>query len=90
MLLVVFDQAAPKLLRTMLKHKVVASAPAKLILHGEQTVVLGRTAIATALDLRTYAIIEPAASDLTINLPDLKTSKSWSLSDVQYSGTTQF
>lgn len=41
-------------------RNVVASAPAKTILFGEHVVVLGRTALAAAINLRTYAVVSPA------------------------------
>lgn len=66
---------------------VICSAPAKVILFGEQVVVLGRTAIATALDLRTYARLEAATDGkVAINLPDLNTTKSWTVDELRFHG----
>jgi mevalonate kinase len=61
----------------------VCSAPGKVILFGEHAVVLGKTSIATALGLRTYALFEeyeittedqPA---ITLELPDLSVNRQW-------------
>lgn len=72
----------------MSSSPIVCSAPAKVILFGEQVVVLGRTAIATALDLRTYAKIERKNDgNITIELPDLNTTNSWSLEEILFPGT---
>lgn len=43
-------------------RKVIASAPGKLILFGEQSVVLGKTAIATAISLRVFTTVTSGPS----------------------------
>ncbi|KNE68262.1 mevalonate kinase [Allomyces macrogynus ATCC 38327] len=54
---------------------VLASAPGKAILFGEHAVVYGKTAIATAVDLRSYVLLYPAPSAhgvVTIVFPDIQ------------------
>ncbi|KAJ3355800.1 hypothetical protein GGF32_001817 [Allomyces javanicus] len=54
---------------------VLASAPGKAILFGEHAVVYGKTAIATAVDLRSYVLLYPAATSrgaVTIVFPDIQ------------------
>jgi mevalonate kinase len=67
---------------------VVFSAPGKVILFGEQVVVLGCTAIATALDLRTFVRIDVNGTDIVhLNLPDLNINTSWPVASLQYTGS---
>ncbi|KNE69615.1 mevalonate kinase [Allomyces macrogynus ATCC 38327] len=53
---------------------VLASAPGKAILFGEHAVVYGKTAIATAVDLRSYVLLypTPSARAVTIVFPDIQ------------------
>jgi len=61
---------------------VISSAPGKLILFGEHAVVLGKTAIATSVDLRTYVQIESNnATVVQLILPHIQYV--WNLSDLQ-------
>ncbi len=44
------------------------SAPAKVILHGEHSVVYGKTALACSLDIRTTASIKPAVNKKLVSM----------------------
>ena len=50
-----------------------ASAPGKVILHGEHSVVYGKTGVVVSIDLRTKTVLRPNSRKkcLTISLPDL-------------------
>jgi len=57
---------------------IISSAPGKLILFGEHAVVHGKTAIATSIQLRTYALFEPRQDNkVVLDLPDLKLKCFW-------------
>jgi len=59
------------------------TAPAKVILHGEHSVVYGKTALAASVDLRTTLSILPSQSDkVELKLPDLSCAYSWSPTDL--------
>jgi len=64
---------------------VVSSAPGKIILFGEHAVVLGKTAISAALDLRTYVHLESTQNNtIQVNLPKSEhfpSTFSWKLDD---------
>jgi len=71
------------------KSRTVASAPGKLILFGEHSVVLGKTALATAVSLRCFTQIVPTPSTVTLELKGGmfagKCSQfEWPLSDLHY------
>ncbi|NXH85332.1 KIME kinase, partial [Edolisoma coerulescens] len=54
------------------------SAPGKVILHGEHAVVLGKVALAVALDLRTFLRLRPGAEGrLSVSLPGVGVRRSW-------------
>jgi len=61
---------------------VITSAPGKLILFGEHAVVLGKTAIATAVDLRIYVQIE-SNNDTAVKVSLPHAQYFWKLSDLQ-------
>jgi mevalonate kinase len=70
------------------KKIVVTSAPGKIILFGEHVVVHGRTAIATSLDLRTYAKVESVDTDsVSLELPDINVQRIWTSSQLDYPGS---
>jgi len=56
-----------------------ASAPSKVILHGEHAVVYGMTAVGASLDLRTSITIKPHPSKVVVHFPDLGLSDSWTI-----------
>jgi len=59
------------------------TAPAKVILHGEHSVVYGKTALAASVDLRTSLAIAPSQSDkVELKLPDLNCAYSWAPGDL--------
>lgn len=65
----------------------LVSAPGKIILFGEHAVVYGKKALAAAVDLRCYCLVEAAseASDaITLVLPDSHFSVSWPLIDLPW------
>ena len=62
---------------------VSVSAPGKVILHGEHSVVYGRRAVALSLDLRTNLTLTPGGTRLTLDLPDVDIKEWWSLEDVE-------
>ena len=64
----------------MKKAPLIASAPAKIILTGEHSVVYGQPAIVTAVNRFAYAEILPGGShDITLSLADLKQKASSTL-----------
>jgi len=56
-----------------------ASAPSKVILHGEHAVVYGMTAVGASLDLRTSITIKPHPTKVVVHFPDLGLSDSWTI-----------
>ncbi|XP_009083334.1 PREDICTED: mevalonate kinase, partial [Acanthisitta chloris] len=62
----------------MCARGMVVSAPGKVILHGEHAVVLGKVALAVALDLRTFLRLQPHAEGLLrLCLPGVGVQRSW-------------
>lgn len=59
------------------------SAPGKVILHGEHSVVYGKRAVALSLDLRTTLTLTPGGTHLTLDLPAVDIKKSWPLGEVE-------
>lgn len=59
---------------------VIASAPGKVILFGEHAVVLGKTAVATSLQLRTYTEVASREDGFVgLDMPDMNKQCSWAL-----------
>ncbi|RLV99885.1 hypothetical protein DV515_00009387 [Chloebia gouldiae] len=62
----------------MWRRELAVSAPGKVILHGEHAVVLGKVALAVALDLRTFLRLRPGAEGrLSVSLPGVGVRRSW-------------
>jgi len=59
------------------------SAPGKVILHGEHSVVYGKTAIAVSVGLRTIIDIKTDNDQVLLSLPDLKRRYCWTVEQLQ-------
>uniref|UniRef100_A0A8C1M9J6 Mevalonate kinase n=1 Tax=Cyprinus carpio TaxID=7962 RepID=A0A8C1M9J6_CYPCA len=60
------------------------SAPGKVILHGEHSVVHGQVALAVSLNLRTFLQLQSTSSgEVHINLPNIDTFLSWEITALQ-------
>ncbi|XP_074636747.1 mevalonate kinase-like isoform X2 [Acropora palmata] len=63
---------------------VKATAPGKIILHGEHAVVYGKKAVATSIGLRTTVTLEPQANDcVTLSLLNFNASCKWKQDELQ-------
>ncbi|KAK7087209.1 hypothetical protein V1264_021286 [Littorina saxatilis] len=63
---------------------IVVSAPGKVILHGEHSVVYGKVAVASSLNLRCF--VHAAISkdgDVTLDLPDVNICRKWSVASLE-------
>ncbi|KAK2185913.1 hypothetical protein NP493_217g03026 [Ridgeia piscesae] len=70
---------------------IVVSAPGKVILHGEHAVVYGKRALAASLNLRTFLRITSNSShQVSLRLPDIGVSVTWSLGELQETFTLPF
>ncbi|KAK7072866.1 hypothetical protein SK128_011160 [Halocaridina rubra] len=58
------------------------SAPGKVILHGEHSVVYGKRAIALSLDLRTRLTAAVGGDSVSLDLPDVDIKKTWPIETV--------
>ncbi|XP_033374079.1 mevalonate kinase isoform X2 [Parus major] len=68
----------------MWARDLTVSAPGKVILHGEHAVVLGKVALAVALDLRTFLRLRPSAEGrVSVSLPGVGFRRSWDTPDLQ-------
>ncbi|NWZ81600.1 KIME kinase, partial [Poecile atricapillus] len=68
----------------MWAQDLTVSAPGKVILHGEHAVVLGKVALAVALDLRTFLRLRPSAEGrVSVSLPGVGFGRSWDTPDLQ-------
>ena len=65
------------------RNKLTLSAPGKVILHGDHSVVHGRRGVAMSLDLRTTLTLSPDNETVTLDLPDVKIRECWSVTAIQ-------
>ncbi|KAL8574237.1 hypothetical protein ACOMHN_065780 [Nucella lapillus] len=64
--------------------EIVVSAPGKVILHGEHSVVYGKVAVASSLNLRCFLRASfHNDNTLVLDLPDVDIHRRWSLSHLQ-------
>ncbi|KAK4520761.1 60S ribosomal protein L25 [Mucor velutinosus] len=64
-------------------ERILVSAPGKVILFGEHSVVYQKTAVAASLGLKSYLYLENRKDDLIkLVLPDVGIERSWKLSDI--------
>eukprot|EP00050_Salpingoeca_kvevrii_P003265 m.219622 g.219622 ORF g.219622 m.219622 type:complete len:430 (+) comp10795_c0_seq6:253-1542(+) len=65
-------------------RRTVVSAPGKIILHGEHSVVHGKTALAASLALRTTLELEPLeeGQGVRLELPDLGIDATWTCDEL--------
>ena len=77
--------ASPEAVGSSTMHSVCVSAPGKLILHGEHSVVYGKAAIAAALNLRCHASVKvlEEGEDVELCLPDIDVDESWSVTQLE-------
>ncbi|KAI8970216.1 ribosomal protein S5 domain 2-type protein [Mycotypha africana] len=68
---------------TKMVERVLVSAPGKVILFGEHSVVYQKMAVAASLGLRTYLCIERRQDNLIrLLLPDVKADRTWKLDEL--------
>lgn len=77
------EEASKHPQQAVMAAPVRVSAPGKVILHGEHSVVYGRRAVALSLDLRTTLVLTPGGTHLTLDLPEVDIQESWPLEDVE-------
>ncbi|KAI8643591.1 ribosomal protein S5 domain 2-type protein [Parasitella parasitica] len=64
-------------------ERILISAPGKVILFGEHSVVHQKTAVAASLGLKSYLFLEKRKDDLIqLVLPDVNIERNWKLSDI--------
>lgn len=70
----------------------LVSAPGKIIMFGEHAVVYGKRALAAAVDLRCYCLVEPFEHNnrvVALVLPDAGFSATWNLDDLPWAAVTE-
>lgn len=63
-----------------LVHPLVVSAPGKVILFGEHSVVYGKRSLAFSLSLRTQLTISASQGNVELHLPEIRVERSWKIS----------
>ncbi|XP_064612219.1 mevalonate kinase-like [Liolophura sinensis] len=65
--------------------EIIVSAPGKVILHGEHSVVYGKLAVAAGVNLRTFLRLrEDSLGEVRLHLPDVGLDRSWKTEDLQH------
>uniref|UniRef100_A0A8D1BW81 Mevalonate kinase n=1 Tax=Sus scrofa TaxID=9823 RepID=A0A8D1BW81_PIG len=73
----------------MLSQVLLVSAPGKVILHGEHSVVHGKVALAVALNLRTFLRLQPHNSGkVSLRLPNIGIQQTWDVARLQLLDTS--
>ncbi|KAL7312097.1 Mevalonate kinase [Mucor circinelloides] len=66
-------------------ERILVSAPGKVILFGEHSVVYQKTAVAASLGLKSYLYLENRKDDLIkLVLPDVGVERNWRLSEIPF------
>lgn len=79
-------EAAVSSLLRMAPSTILVSAPGKIILFGEHAVVYEKKALAAALDLKCYCLVEPSEEEdqIKLVLPDSNLTTFWKLSQLPW------
>ncbi|KAI7905455.1 mevalonate kinase-like protein [Cokeromyces recurvatus] len=70
---------------TEMNERILVSAPGKVILFGEHSVVYQKTAVAASLGLRSYLYLEKRKDNVVqLILPDVNINKAWTLNEFPF------